>query len=231
MMKNVTLKWVLFSSLCLLYFIPASAQGDMLTREEKLIGSTSDFLVGLHSGIFDCNQDYNYPFNLGVVGQYNYTPNVLKMWYLGAELGAFYTQNGEDGNLRTMGAMVSHFSIYPGVSFELNKKEYPEDESFREKIKSRKLKFAAGFTVGVPLKTYSSGIHYDPSNAKTGIGFTAMSVFEINHKLNVFGSFTRVNADMDGFGFDPETGDRTPGNKHDVSYWVKLGLAYNLLGR
>ena len=230
-MKTLTGNFILFVTAWFFTLGALSAQGDLLTREEKLIGSSSDFLIGLHSGIFDCNQDYNYPYNLGIVGQYNYTPNVLKNWFMGAEIGAFFAQNGLDGNNREMGTLISHLSIYPGISFDLNKREYPEEEDLSQKLKSKKLKFAVGVTLGVPIKTFSTGIHYDPDNAKTGIGFTAMSIFEMSPRLSFFGSITRVGADMDGFGYYPESGDLFEGNKHKLSYWAKIGLAYNLMAR
>ena len=202
-----------------------------MNQEEKLLGSDSELLIGLHSGIFDCNQEYNYPFNIGAIAQYNYTPNVLKNWFVGSELGVFFTQNGEDGNLREMGAIIGHFSIYPGIAIDLNKKEFPEEENFSDNMRSNKLKFAAGITVGLPVKTYSSGSTYDPSNADSGFGFTGMVSYQMPNKLNIFASATRVGADMDGFGYDPVSGDSTPGNEGKVSYWYKIGIAYNVLGK
>lgn len=204
------------------------AQGDMLTREEKLVGSTSDFLVGVHTGIFDCNQTIKYPLNYGFMAQYNYTPDVMKSWYMGAELGAFYTQSSEDDNLRTLGAMIGHFSIYPGYTIEIGKKEYPEEDDLQARIKSKKLRLAAGVTLGLPIKTYSSGTTYDADNAKAGFGFTGMVLYEMPNRLNLLGSVSYVGSDMDGFGFDPETGDRTPGNEVKASWWYKIGIAYNL---
>jgi hypothetical protein len=229
--KNVNTKLFLVSILFSVFTFQSMAQGDMLTREEKLIGSTSDFLVGLHTGIFDCNQTVKYPVNVGFMAQYNYTPDVMKSWYLGAELGGFYTQSPEDDNLRTMGALIGHVSIYPGYTFELGKKEFPEEDDLTSRIKTKKLRIAAGVTVGTPLKTYSSGITYDPDNAKTGFGFTGMLMYELPNRLNIFGSVTSVGSDMDGFGFDPETGERIRGNEHKASWWYKVGIAYNLMGR
>jgi hypothetical protein len=228
-------KRILISTLSLIAFVLITgslfAQGDMLTREEKLVGSTSDFLVGIHSGIFDCNQEYYYPYNIGINAQYNYTPNVMKNWYMGAEIGSFFTQSPEDGNLREMGAIIGHISLYPGYSFTLNSKEFPEEGDFEAKLKTHKLKVAAGVTLGIPFTTYSSGSTYNPDNANIGFGFTAMVLYDMPNRLNLFGSVTNVAADMDGFGYDPETGNRTPGNDHQSSWWYKVGIAYSIFGR
>jgi len=217
--------------LVMMFVSTTIAQGDMMTREEKLVGSSTDFSVGIHSGIFDCNQEYDYPFNIGLVGQYNYTPNVMKNWFIGGEAGVFFTQSPEDGNFREMGAIVGHVSLFPGYSINLDKKEFPEEDDFNSKLNSKKLNLGLGLTLGVPIKTYSSGSTYHEDNADTGFGFSGFMSYDVSRKLNIFGSVSRVGADMDGFGYDPETDDRTIGNDYKVSYWGKIGIAYNLFVR
>jgi hypothetical protein len=211
--------------------ISAFAQGDMITRQEKLVGSTSDFLVGFHTGFFDCNQRYFYPLNLGVMGQYNYIPNAMKMWYFGAEIGAFYAQNGLDGNNREMGLLATHISIFPGLKFNFRGRKYDNEGDFRQGAFASSLKIALGPTVGIPLKTYGTGPYYHPENAHAGFGFTAMALYQVTQRFSLFVSSTYIAADMDGFGFDPETGAMIGGNEYNASWWYKVGFAYNVLGQ
>ena len=75
------MKKILF---CLVVFVSfvfsgnISAQYGMLSSQNDIIGETSEFFIGLHSGLFDANQTVTYPYNIGLVAQYNYIPNVVK---------------------------------------------------------------------------------------------------------------------------------------------------------
>jgi len=225
--KELTFKIVFINIILLMFVSTFYAQGDVITKEEKLVGSSSDFSIGIHSGIFDCNQTYKYPYNVGAFLQYNYTPNVMKNWFVGAEAGAFFTQGSPDDYNRETNLFVGHVSLYPGYSITLDKKEYPEELDFESKINARKLKFAAGLTLGMPLKVSdSNGVSAD--NAKIGFGFTGMVLFDVTSKLSVLGSMTRVGADMDGKGYTT-SGEVLEGNNNKASYWYKVGLSYNLM--
>ena len=93
------------------------------------------------------------------MAQYNYVPNAMKMWYFGAEVGAFYAQNGLDGNEREMGILAAHVSVFPGVKFNFKGKKFDNEGDFRKGAFASSLKLALGPTVGIPLKTYGTGIY------------------------------------------------------------------------
>lgn len=230
-MKSVIFS--IFSFLVIMAFMPWSlkAQHGMLTSEEELIGEASEFFIGLHTGIFDCNQSVKYPFNIGMVAQYNYLPDVSGKWFFGAELGAFYTASGEDKlNRRTKLGLVD-ISIYPGISFPVNANITSDDNNIlrRKKLaQARKLRFALGFVVAIPVKKASEGPGVNLDAIKPGLGLTLRSSYDLPNRLTLFLNITRIGRDLDGYAYkSPVSNERSNGNKHDLSYYYKLGVLWN----
>lgn len=199
-----------------------------VVQEEKLVGKDSEFLVGLHTGIYDCNQEYSYPVNLGLNLQYNFIPNVFKKFFFGGELGVFYSANPEDGNFRTRNTLLANLTLYPGLKFNLNKKEFPEEVGSVAEAVSRKASIAIGLTGGLPLVVKGTGSTFNADHAKMGIGFSILGDYEITSKIAVFGSFSWINKDTDGFGWTTDRKEKTPGNEFDQTFFGKLGVAYKL---
>lgn len=199
-----------------------------VVQEQRLVGSESDFVVGLHTGIYDCNQDYVYPINLGLNLQYNYTPNIFKKFFFGGELGVFYSWNPEDGNLRTRNTTMANLTVYPGLKFNLNKKEFPEEVGSVAEAVMRKASLAAGFTVGIPMVVKGEGSTFNADNAAIGIGFSILGDYEITDKIAVFGSISWINKDTDGFGWTADRADKTIGNEFDQTLFGKLGVSYKV---
>lgn len=199
-----------------------------VVQEQRLIGSESDFMIGLHTGIYDCNQEYSYPINLGLNLQYNYTPNIFKKFFFGGELGVFYSWNPEDGNFRTRNTTLANLTIYPGLKFNLSKKEFPEEVSSVAEAVSRKASIAAGFTVGLPLVVNGTGSTFNADHAATGIGVSILGDYEITERIAVFGSFSWINKDTDGFGWTADRAEKTIGNEYDQTFFGKLGVAFKV---
>lgn len=199
-----------------------------VVQEQRLVGSESDFIIGLHTGIYDCNQEYFYPINLGLNVKYNYTPNIFKKFFFGGELGVFYSWNPEDGNVRTRNTTLANLTLYPGLKFDLNKKEFPEEVGSVAEAVLRKASIAIGLTGGLPLLVKGTGSTFNADHAKMGIGFSILGDYEITDKIAVFGSISWINRDTDGFGWTDNREEMTPGNEYDQTLFGKLGVSYKV---
>jgi hypothetical protein len=199
-----------------------------VVQEEKLVGKDSEFLVGFHTGIYDCNQDYAYPINLGLNLQYNYIPNVFEKFFFGGELGVFYSWNPEDGNSRTRNTTLANLTLYPGLKFNVSKKEFPEEVGSVAEAVSRKASIAAGFTVGIPLIKNGTGPYFNPDHGITGIGASILGDYEITNEFAIFASFSWINRDTDGFSWTTDREEKIPGNEFDQTFFGKLGIAFKL---
>ena len=210
-----------------------SAQEGMLTSEETLLGESSDFFVGLHTGIFDCNQTTKYPFNIGVVAQYNYVPDVSKKWFFGAELGAFYVYGKEDALNRTTKLGLGDITVFPGISFPVfTKIRTTDNTSLRLKkiSRSRRIRLGLGFTAVFPLLKGSEGPGVNVDAIKPGYGFSWRSSLDLPKRITVFINLTRIGRDLDGLAYKSSTSfERSNGNKHGESYYYKVGIMWNFL--
>ncbi len=228
-MKKITLVLTAFVYLFFLNFV--SAQQGMLTSEEDLIGKSSDFFVGLHTGIFDSNQSIKFPYNIGVVAQYNYIPDVTKRWFFGAEAGAFFTASKEDALNRKTKMILGDITLYPGWSFPIAAKISPDDNAairLKKLSLARKARIGLGFTATIPILKKSEGNGVNLNAIKPGFGLTLRSSYELPNKLTVFMNATMVNQDLDGYAYKSNTSsERSNGNKHDASFYLKLGFLWN----
>ncbi len=216
-----------------LSFNSLNAQEGMLTSEEALIGESSDFFVGLHTGIFDCNQTTKYPYNIGVIAQYNYIPDVAKKWFFGAELGTFYVFGKKDALDRKTRLALGDITVYPGMSFPINTKINPDDNAalrLKKLSKSRRVRIGLGFTAAFPLMKKSSGPGVNVDAIKAGIGFSLRSSYDLPNRMTLFLNVTSIGRDMDGLAYKSSTSlERSNGNKHNVSYYYKIGIMWNFL--
>ena len=230
-----SLQLLLIGFLFTLSFTALNAQQGMLSSEETLLGESSDFSVGIHTGIFDCNQTVKYPYNIGVVGQYNYTPDISKNWFFGAELGAFYTQGKEKDDKwgRKVSAAFADITVYPGLSFPIGTSYAEEDNAtlrLKKLAQSRKFRIGLGFTVSLPLlkKSEGQGVNLDP--VKAGFGFSLRTSYDLPNRLTVFANGTRIGRDLDGFGFvNTNSTEKITGNEKNVSYYYKVGVLWNFM--
>lgn len=228
--------FVLFVIISFFYF-SSSAQQGMLVADENLNGEGSDYSLGIHTGVFDCNQTVKYPYNIGILGQYNYIPDVSKNWYFGAELGAFYTQGKEkdDKYGRSVKAAFADLTIYPGLSFPLGSEFAEEDNAvlrLKKMAQARKFRIGLGFTVAMPLikKSEGHGVNVDP--VKAGFGFSLRTSYDLPNRLTLFANATRIGRDLDGLGFVSSTStERIEANEHKVSYYYKVGILWNFLAK
>lgn len=202
--------------------------GDYLLKE------SFDFSLGVNTGFFDSNQHPTYPFNFGVVAQYNYVPDVSKKWFFGAEVGAFYTQVEEKPEKwgRSLRAAFADITIYPGISFPLNTK-YSEDDNPASRLRkmndARKFRVGLGFTVAIPLMVESEGIGANPDQVKTGIGFSLRTSYDFTNRLTLFANGTRIGRDMDGFGHVGNSDIIASGNEHKATYYYKVGVLWHFI--
>lgn len=228
--------FVLLVILSFLYF-SLSAQQGMLVADENLNGEGSDYSLGIHTGAFDCNQTVKYPYTIGVLGQYNYVPDVSKNWYFGAELGAFYTQGKEkdDKYGRLVKAAFADLTIYPGLSFPLGSEFAEEDNAvlrLKKMAQARKFRIGLGFTVAMPLIKKSEGVGVNVDPIKAGFGFSLRTSYDLPNRLTLFANATRIGRDLDGLGFVNSTStERIAANEHKVSYYYKLGILWNFLAK
>jgi hypothetical protein len=218
------------------FIFPAvNAQQGMLTAEETLLGEASDFSLGIHTGAFDCNQTVKYPYNIGVVGQYNYTPDVSKNWFFGAELGAFYTQGNEksDNYGRKVKGAFADITVYPGLSFPIGTSFAEEDNAtlrLKKLAQARKFRIGLGFTVALPLIKKSEGVGVNLDPVKAGFGFSLRTSYDLPNRLTIFANGTRIGSDLDGLGFVNNTStERIAGNEKKVSYYYKIGVLWNFV--
>ena len=232
MMKKIIL---LFTSIILplLYSYNIKAQEMIDLNQVKYFGEESDFSIGIHTGFFDSNQSIKFPFNIGILTQFNYIPDVSKRWFIGAEIGGFFTTGGIDKLGRTTKTMIADITIYPGYSIPINSKISYEDNLItrlkKEKI-ARKLKIGLGFAIAIPIqkKSYGSGVNNEAVN--TGIGFSLRTSYDLPNRIALFGNITRIGKDLDGYAYlNNGTSERSPGNKHLVTYIFKLGILWNFL--
>lgn len=212
-----------------------SAQQGMLTSEEALLGEASDFSIGIHTGVFDCNQTVKYPYNIGVVGQYNYTPDISKNWFFGAEVGAFYTQGKEkaDNYGRSVKGAIVDITVYPGLSFPIGTSFAEEDNAtlrLKKLAQARKFRIGLGFTVAFPAIKNSEGVGVNQDAVKTGFGFSLRTSYDLPNRLTVFANGTRIGRDLDGLGFvSSSSTEKIAGNEKSVSYYYKIGVLWNFI--
>jgi hypothetical protein len=205
----------------------------MLTGNEALVGESSDYSLGIHTGVFDCNQTLRYPYNIGVVGQFNYIPDVTKNWYFGAELGAFYTQGQEKGDIwgRSTKAAFADITVYPGLSFPVGSSFAQEDNAtlrLKKLAQSRKFRIGLGFTIALPLLKKSSGITVNNEPINAGFGFSLRTSYDLPNRLTLFFNATRIGKDLDGLAFaNNNTTELHEDNDYKVSYYYKLGILWN----
>lgn len=225
-------------SIKLLFFIliifsnRTNAQSGMLTSFENLIGESSNYYVGIHSGLFDSNQHGGYAFNIGGVIQYNYTPESRFNWFLGTELGTFYTQSKLDNQNRQTKLTIIDLSIFPSISFPIAAGISNDDNSTlrrKKQSKAKKIKFGLGISAAIPLYKASTGSGINIDAIKTGFGFSFKSSIDLPFNFGLFMSATRIGTDLDGYAYiDDNSTIRSNGNKHNVSYYYKFGLLYRL---
>jgi len=229
------LQLLLIGFVLLFIFPTVNAQQGMLISEETLLGEASDFSIGIHTGAFDCNQTVKYPYNIGVVGQYNYTPDVSKNWFFGAELGAFYTQGNEkaDNWGRKVKGAFADITVYPGLSFPIGTSFAEEDNAtlrLKKLAQARKFRIGLGFTVALPLIKKSEGVGVNLDPVKAGFGFSLRTSYDLPNRLTIFANGTRIGRDLDGLGFVNNTStERIAGNLKKVSYYYKIGVLWNFV--
>ncbi|MGE5354800.1 MAG: hypothetical protein ACM3PT_01045 [Deltaproteobacteria bacterium] len=206
--------------------------------DDQVFGESSDFLIGIHSGVFDCNSWVKYPYNIGAVAQFNYIPDLTKNWFFGAEVGAFYTQSKEEKPEKwgrsTKGAFAD-ITVYPGLSFPIGTGYSSEDNEvlrLKKLAQARKFKVGLGFTVAIPLVKKSEGVGVNTDAVKAGFGFSARTSYDVTKKLSIFANATRIGRDLDGLGFINKTStERIEGNKHKTTYYYKIGVLWSFLGK
>lgn len=214
---------------------PSIAQQGMLTSEEGLVGDASEFLIGIHTGLFDCNQTIKYPYNIGVLAQYNYIPDVTKKLFIGGELGAFYSGSKADDYGRKTRVTLADITVYPGLSFPVGANLSSNDNTTRrlKKLsKSRKLSVGLGFTVAIPLHRKSEGSRVNTEAIKPGLGFSIRTSFDLPNRLTLFGHATRIGRDLDGYSnYSINSIEPSSDNEKNATYYYKLGLLWNFLGK
>jgi len=231
--KSTTIIIFAIFAYAIIFPLQIRAQHGMLTSEEELLGETSEFAIGLHSGIFDCNQSVTYPFNIGVVAQYNYIPDVSGKWFFGSELGTFYTASGEDKLHRKTKLAIMDISIYPGISFPINAKITSDDNKvlrLKKLAQARKFRVALGLAIAIPLMKKSEGPGVNLDAIKPGLGVTLRTSYDLPNRLTLFWNVTRIGRDLDGYAYkSPTSNERSNGNKHNLSYFHKIGVLWNFL--
>lgn len=209
--------------------LTVNAQSD--NKKENLMGLRSQVSAGLHFGIFDSNQSVKYPLSFGVAAKYEYIPNMMKNFFIGSEIGAFYSTSKLDKLNRKTNILLSDISIYPGYIFALGA-DFSENDSevirMKKMAKAKKIKVGLGLTVAFPLSKNSEGHGVNLNEIKPGVGFSFLTSYTLTNQLNVFFNATRIGRDLDGYAYVNDSSDvRSNGNKHNVSYYYKLGLMRN----
>ena len=229
-MKIVRINLLVLS--LLLFNITVNGQQVMQFSSNDIVGESAELQVGIHSGIFDCNQTIFFPYNVGVVIQYNYIPDITKKLFLGAEVGTFFTASDIDDNNRKTQAAFTDITIYPGLSFPLNLDLKSNDSAksrFNKLASTRRFRIGLGFTVAIPIRKRATGSNVNNDAVKTGVGFSLRTSYEMKDRLSIFFNVTRIGRDMDAYSYVDNTTVRTPGNEHNVTYIYKLGMLWNFL--
>lgn len=210
----------------------SNAQSGMLTSSENLFGESSNYYVGIHSGLFDSNQHGGYAFNIGGLIQYNYTPDSRTNWFIGTELGAFYAQSKLDDQNRQTKLTIVDISIIPSLSFPIATGiSFNDGTTMRRKkqSKAKKIKVGLGITAAIPLIKASKGSGINLNAIKTGFGFSLKSSVDLPYNFGLLMSVSRIGTDLDGYAYITDNSTtRSNGNKHNVTYYYKFGLLYRL---
>jgi len=153
------------------------------------------------------------------------------MFYLGTELGAFFTSSQIDKYGRETNVALADISVFPGISIPIGSKVIKTDNGNKllRKLKTtRRLNFGFGFTVVFPLRKRSAGSRVKTDAIKSGLGFSLRSSFDLKNRLAIFANITRIGKDLDGYSI---IGSNTPSNdnKHEVSYYYKIGVLWNFI--
>lgn len=213
----------------------SNAQDTTSPSDEPFFGESADFLIGINSGVFDCNSWVKYPYNIGAVAQFNYFPDLTKNWFFGAEVGAFYTQSTEKGDKwgRESKGAFADITLYPGLSFPIGNSFSAEDNEvlrLKKLAQARKFKVGLGFTIAIPIVKKSEGVGVNVDAVKPGFGFSARTSYDLNKRLSIFANATRIGRDLDGLGFINKTStERIEGNKYKVTYYYKIGVLWNFI--
>ena len=211
-----------------------NAQQGILLSDEELLSEDSEFAIGIHTGIFDCNQTVKYPYNIGILAQYNYIPNIAKNWYFGGEVGAFFTSSPADEYGRKTQVFLTDITVYPGMSFPIGVKISPDDNvttKLKKLRNARKFKIGLGFTVVLPLQKRSSGSRVNNEAIKPSIGFSLRTSYDLPNRLTLFANATRVGSDLDGYSLVNTTRlEPSSDNENSTTYYYKLGILWNFLG-
>ena len=230
MKKMYLVKTIIF--ILVIFSTKTNAQGGMLTSFENLIGESSNYYVGLHSGLFDSNQHGGYAFNIGGLIQYNYTPESRTNWFLWNELGAFYVQSKLDDQNRQTKLTIIDLSIIPSIYFPIGAGISIDDNytlKRKKRLKAKKFKIGLGFTAAIPLYKGSSGSGVNLDAIKPGFGFSLKTSIDLLYNIGLYMSATRVGTDLDGYAYTDDTSTtKSNGNRHNVSYYYKFGLLYRL---
>ncbi|HHH54649.1 MAG TPA: hypothetical protein ENK91_13390 [Bacteroidetes bacterium] len=216
----------------MVFIYNAYGQQGMLTSEENLIGESQDFMIGIHTGAFDCNQSVKYPYAIGVVGQYNYVPDITEKFFFGGEAGLFYTGSGEDKLTRKTRLVLGDITVYPGLSFPFGANITADDNAtmrLKKLAQARRIRVGLGFTASFPIVKKSEGPGVNLDQVKPGVGFSLRSSIDLPNRLTLFLNATRIGRDLDGYAYKGQTAERSDGNKSNVSYYYKLGVMWNFL--
>jgi len=207
----------------------SNAQRETSIYKGDLIGESIDLAAGIHTGFFNSNHA-GLPFNIGIIGQFNYTPDVRNNWFLGIESGFFYTTSGEDKYYRKTNDVFIDFSIYPGIIIKFKSKAHSGKKEKLDDIKTlRKLKIGLGLTVTGPIRKRSEGSRVNNDAIKPGFGFSLRTSYDLKYRLSLYGSIARINRDLDGYS-NENSGSIHPSddNKYNVTYIYKLGILWTL---
>ena len=214
--------------------VPAMIYGQTVIKyDDDLFGEATEFAIGVHSGIFDSNQSVTFPFNVGVVAQFNYIPDVSKKFYLGVEGGTFFTRSQPDKLGRITNLVFSDITVYPGLSFPVKTKVNNDDNyisKVKKRVEARKFRVAPGFVVIIPVHKQSSGAGVNNESITTTWGVALRMSYHMKNRLSLFGNIMRIGKDLDGYAYKgSDTMERSNGNKHDVTYIFKAGVMYKIL--
>ncbi len=194
-----------------------------------------DFSIGLHTGFFDSNQSLAFPYNIGMLAQFDYTPNISKKLYLGTEAGMFFTASSKDKLGRETRVVIADISIYPGLSFPIHSNISPDDKimtKIRKLRKMRKFKVGFGVNIAIPVQKRSAGNGVNNNAIKTGIGLTLRTSYDLPNRMSLFANLTRISRDLDGYAYKNDSSmERSNGNRHNATYIFKLGFIWNFLAK
>ncbi len=232
---QIDAKYIIYSILLGLVILKTSDLKSQSIQVYPELNDASDFSVGIHTGLFDSNQSVYFPYNIGIVSKFDYTPDIFKKLFLGTEAGMFFTASQKDDLGRETRLVFTDISLYPGMSFPIKSNISPDDspKSVLRKLKNqRKIKVAFGLNIAIPLRknSYGSGVNNDA--IKTGLGLTLRTSYDLPNRVTLFANVTRISKDLDGYAYKGNgTLERSNGNKHNVSYILKLGASWNFLRR